>query len=207
MTNIVIACDDDDHDLGGFFKACADDLNAFFEGDNYVIETISSSSRRLNSAYLQIVIEKISVSPFIICPYSHGESGSLLCGNEKYIEKDVSTHLFLDSLFYSFSCFTSLELGKSLIESGCKAFVGYKNKASIWTTYQSPFVECANHAMKMFSKGHTLSSAFNMMIDRHNQEIDKIYTADFLIASIIMENRDGLVLLGDEEVTIEDFKH
>ena len=204
MTNIIIACDDEDSRLGNFFKACADDLTVSFS-NNHVLETILSKT--LNSAYLQIIIENISVSSFIICPYSHGISDALLCGSEKYIEKDINMHLFSGSLFYSFSCFSSTELGVSLVKNGCKAFIGYKNEASIWTTYQAVFVECANYAMKMFEQGYSLLSAFNMMKEKHNQEVDKIYTTDFLVASIIMENRDGLVLLGDEKIVIEDFEN
>ena len=205
MTNIIVACDNEDSKLGSFFNACAADLAAFFNDEEYVLETIPSST--LNSTYLQIVIEKISAPSFIICPYSHGESNALLCRGEKYIEKDINMHLFSGALFYSFSCLASLELGTSLVDNGCRAFVGYKNEASIWTTYQGVFVECANYAMKMFSEGLSLSSAFDKMIEKHNQEIDKMYAMDFFIASIIADNRDGLVLLGDRGVTIEDFKH
>ena len=116
-------------------------------------------------------------------------------------------HLFSGSLFYSFSCLASLELGTSLIDNGCRAFVGYRNEAAIWTTYQNVFVECANHAMRMFSAGLPLSSAFDKMIEKHNEKIDEIYTEDFFVASIIADNRDGLVLLGDEKITIKDFMH
>ena len=205
MTNIIVACDDEDPDLGRFFKACLDNLATFFRSDDYTLETVLS--KKLNSVYLQIIIEKISTSSFIICPYSHGEADSLLCKSERYVEKDVSMHLFSNSFFYSFSCFTSLELGKSLVENGCRAFIGYNNKASIWTTYQSVFVECANHAMKVFVEGHSLSFAFDKMVEKHNEEVDKIYATDFLIASVIMENRDGLTFLGDGETIIDDFKH
>ena len=66
MTNIIVACDNEDSKLGSFFNACANDIITFFNEDEYVLETILSST--LNSTYLQIVVEKISVPSFIICP-------------------------------------------------------------------------------------------------------------------------------------------
>ena len=42
-----------------------------------------------------------------------------------------------------------------------------------------------------------LKRKINQMKDKYNKEIDDIYTQDFLIASILMENRYALVLYGE----------
>ena len=85
-----------------------------------------------------------------------------------------------------------------MIDNGCLCFIGYNKVISIWSTYVQPFVICANHGLKLFFNGINTSQILLEMKKQYNVEIDDIYPKDFIIASILRENRDSLVLHGDD---------
>ena len=69
---------------------------------------------------------------------------------------------------------------------------------AIWSTYIGPFMECANHGLIQFYSGHKTSSVLVKMNEKYNSEIDDVYKMDFFIASILRENRDALVMWGND---------
>ncbi len=110
---------------------------------------------------------------------------------------------FKNSFFYTFSCNSGKVLGKELIEKECLCFIGYSGKIDIWSTYIRPFVECANFGLIQFFNGYDTLSVINEMTEKYNQNIDKIYKIDLMIASLLLANRDALIMHG-KNIRIDD---
>lgn len=194
MTNTVIAVDEADVNLGSFFQLCMDDLVAFF--NNITIVPTILNSARLNDLSVQLTTQPLNA--FVFGAYSHGNINCLLKANTSYISTTVNNTCFGNSFFYTFSCSCGHELGDNLIQNGCLSFIGYKKVVSIWSTYVEPFVTCANHGLKLFYNGVSTFQIEAEMKAQYNIEIDAIYNTDFMIASILRENRDALIKHGND---------
>ncbi|MBA4134099.1 MAG: hypothetical protein C0525_05175 [Flavobacterium sp.] len=88
-------------------------------------------------------------------------------------------------------------MGDNLVKNGCLCFIGYNRVISIWSTYLNPFVVCANHGLKLFYNGINTSQILTEMKNQYNMEIDSVYPKNYLISSILRENRDALILHGE----------
>ena len=200
MANTILAFDEDDTSLGFFFKFCKDDLESFFKSITIVPDFIHS--KILNEVTVSVYAAKYE--KFVFGAYSHGNDNCLLeSATTPYISVTRNIANFKDSFFYTFSCYAGKNLGKDLISNECLCFIGYKNEIAIWNSYIKPFVECANFGLIQFFNGIDTFSIFKQMSEKYNEEIDKIYTSDFMIASILRENRDALVLHGNK-INIKD---
>lgn len=192
MANTIIAVDEADGRLGSFFQLCMDDLVAFFNAIP-IMPTVLNSTR-LNDLSVQLTTQPLNA--FVFGAYSHGNINCLLKANTSYVSTTVNNTCFQNSFFYTFSCSCGHELGDNLIENGCLCFIGYNKVISIWSTYIQPFVVCANHGLKLFYNGVSTFQIEAEMKNQYNIEIDAIYPDDFMIASILRENRDALVKCG-----------
>ena len=103
--------------------------------------------------------------------------------------------------------FTGSDIGQNLVKAGCLSFFGYNREAAIAVGHLRVFVECANFGIIKILEGKTMRMAFEQMKQNYDQQIDKIYLTDFFVASVLMENRDGMVLLGTDSHTINDFSN
>jgi hypothetical protein len=193
MTNTILAFDELDNVLGSFFQSCKENLDLFFT--EIAIQPTFLNSNKLNDLAIGFVTKDIS--SFVFGAYSHGGNDCLLkSASIPYVSKTNSFN-FKKSFFYTFSCSSGRELGANLIDNGCYCYIGYKDIIAIWSTYPKPFVECANYGLIQFFNGEESHSIINQMKNKYNEEIDDVYQQDFLIASILMENRDALVLYGN----------
>lgn len=193
MANTILAFDELDNTLGSFFQSCKENLDSFF--GEIDIQPIFLNSNKLNDFAIEFVTHDIS--SFVFGAYSHGGNDCLLkSATIPYVSKANSFN-FNKSFFYTFSCSSGRELGANLIENGCHCYIGYKDIIAIWSTYLKPFVECANYGLIQFFNGVESYTIINLMKDKYNKEIDDVYQQDFLIASILLENRDALVLYGN----------
>ncbi|WP_290874656.1 hypothetical protein, partial [Flavobacterium sp.] len=127
----------------------------------------------------------------------HGRKNCLLNSNTPYVSTTVNNTCFQRSFFYTFSCSSGDELGDNLVKNGCLCFIGYNRVISIWSTYLNPFVVCANHGLKLFYNGINTSQILTEMKNQYNMEIDSVYPKNYLISSILRENRDALILHGE----------
>jgi hypothetical protein len=194
MIEIILAYDKDDSTLGQYFEYCANDISQCFDNQQHNIVKISG--RILNSAYIDIQLSgQYTTIPFIFIAYSHGTKTSLK-SEEEYLGINSDLQPFTDSFFYTFSCSSGHTLGEHIIQNGARVFIGYNTEIHIITTYQQIFAECANEGMKHFLSGDAIQLAFKKMKDRHNQEIDNIYSKNLLVASTIRKNRDALIMRG-----------
>jgi hypothetical protein len=194
MVEVILAYDEDNNTLGQYFAYCYSDISQYFDGLQHGIVEIKG--RILNSAYIDLELAKYEEIPFIFIAYSHGTNVSLI-SDEEYLGISSNLKPFSNSFIYTFSCSSGHTLGDHLIQNGARVFIGYKTEIHIITTYQQIFAECANEGMKHFLNGDNIKLAFQKMKERHNQEIDNIYSKNALVASTIRKNRDALIMRGE----------
>jgi hypothetical protein len=192
MTKALLVFDELDSKLGFFFQNCMDNLDDFFNISDLKPDILKSG--QLNSFSVQLKTD--SLDKFVFAAYSHGGKNCLVNSNIPYISTTVNIKCFNNTFFYTFSCSSGIELGSHLIQDGCLCYIGYNKVISIWSTHLVPFVECANYGLIQFFKGNDTESVFLQMVEKYNLEIDAIYKQDFMISSILMENRDALVMHG-----------
>lgn len=197
MINTILVFDEQDNILGDFFQLCQEDLKDFFSTKE--IETEIISSQILSNLTVQLKIESFNKKPYVFAVFTHGDSKNLLkSGTNSFISVGEGLNIFKDSFFYTSACETGKTLGKKLINAGCKCFIGYKDKIHIWSTDKIPFVKTATYGLKLFYEGKNASTIFAEMKTQYNKQIDILYEANSVIASILMENRDALVCFGDD---------
>ncbi len=192
MAKTILAFDELDSKLGLFFQCCKENLDLFFAQIN--IQPTFLNSNKLNDLAIEIVTK--DVSSFIFGAYSHGGNNCLVKSAKIPYVSSTNSSNFKNSFFYTFSCNSGIELGANLIENGCHCFIGYKDIVAIWSTFPKPFINCANYGLIQFFNGEESHSIINQMKEKYNDEIDNMYKQDFLIASILKDNRDGLIMLG-----------
>ncbi|MEA5258481.1 hypothetical protein VB264_11865 [Arcicella aquatica] len=195
MVKVILAYDEDNYTLGQYFAYCYSDISQYFDGLQHGIVEIKG--RILNSAYIDFELAKYEEIPFIFIAYSHGTNVSLI-SDEEYLGISSNLKPFSNSFIYTFSCSSGHTLGNHLIQNGARVFIGYNKEIHIITTYQQIFAECANEGMKHFLSGDNIKLAFQKMKERHNQEIDNIYSKNSLVASTIRKNRDALIMRGHQ---------
>lgn len=201
MVNILLAFDEKDDDIGSFNQGCKEDYEDYFNCSDYKNITYITS-QNLNSLNIQLKTE--SGLPFAFAAYSHGENYRLFSQDGDYVSSTVNISSFKGSFFYTVSCHTGNQLGKELIENGCKCYFGYKDLFRSWSGYKD-FSECANFGFFKFIEGVSTNEVFKQMIDKYNMNIDNLYISDYLQASLLRANRDGLIKLG-EDITIDELK-
>lgn len=204
MINTLLVFDEKDKNLGDFYTMCREDLEAFFTEQKIIPEIIDKNS--VFEIILPLKIAKFSSGKFVFAAFTHGDKSNLLqSGTNPYISTSGNLEIFKNSFFYTFACEAGEVLGKELVKAGCLCFIGYIKKTHIWNTFQRPFVDTAVFGLKLFYEGNYTKSILLKIKKFYNEEIDKIYTKDFLIASILMDNRDALVVLG-ENICIDEIK-
>ena len=201
MAEILIACDEEDVSLGSFFLACKNHLNDFFKSKNIIASELRSN--QLNDLAISMHIQHLS--KFIFGAYSHGSKDSLLkAAQTEYVSIAKNGVAFKGGFVYTFSCSSGEELGRDLILNECQCFIGYSKTVYVWSNFFNPFIECANHGLIEFFNGLATSEALNSMIQKYNDEIDKMKDIDPLVAATLVDNRRALIMHGNN-VSLNDF--
>ncbi len=197
MIKTLLVFDEKDTVLGNFFELCREELDKFFISKGIETDIINKNS--VFDILLTSKIESLNTEQFVFGAFTHGDKENLLqSGITPFISASGNLNQFKNSFFYTFACEAGKILGKELVKAGCKCFIGYNEKTHIWNTYQRPFIDTATSGLKLFYDGENTKNVFSKMINLYNKEIDKLYKSDFVIASILMENRDALVIYGDD---------
>lgn len=214
MINLVIAYDDkdagdeDNSGLDYFYIACAENAQKLFAQLNTNLQLVSDDN--LNKIYINEILISLKDSKFFFIAYSHGEEDALLHNNqnEAYIKSFENTHLFKNSLFYTWSCLCGQKLAVDLIEEGCYIFLGYDNNIITGTGEMNYFLECANYGLKKLVQGFTAQEVYYAIKDNYSRTIDFFMEQknDSFIASFFRRNRDGLVLLGNPNITLSELE-
>lgn len=212
MIKVMVIFDDCDSSLGEFFTSFYYDLLQFFQKYKKHFAVTCINGENLDKQIIEDCITNFNQVPFLCLSYSHGIDRALLHDEtrKEYINQHNS-YFFGNSFFYTVSCKTGKELGKMLIQNGCKAFIGYEERIHIaaFKEYELYFMKCANYGIKQFFTGKTALEIYLRMIEKYDDVLDfveKKHPDDFLLVAQLRRNRDALVLLGNESLTIKDFR-
>ncbi|MFM9838363.1 MAG: hypothetical protein ACKVOQ_08875 [Cyclobacteriaceae bacterium] len=209
MINLVIAYDDNDSELGGYFE------DSFVHTKDVVdkLDFVTLSSIRgldCTEANINLRVRAVNQQCFVFASFSHGDSlgECLLTENDTIFVGITNVSEFGNSLFYTTACNAALQLGKNLIDNDCFCFVGYKD--SSWATYEDfypIYIACENYALNEFLKtGKTIRQTYDEMQIIFDEQIKNLYDQDEILVAIEFEhNRDCLVLMGNEELTANHF--
>ncbi len=202
MIKFILAYDENDTQMGRFFNMCAIDLKNSLVADKHEL-VLEIPSQRLNTYFLEFSLPLYTEAKFIFTAYSHGGEDRLT-SSETYLSTDSDLQVFQNSLFYTFSCLTGIHLGSRLVDEGCLAFVGYKIKAHIITHNEDVFTECSNFGLKQFISGKSIGDSLKQMKDKHSELIDATLEKYPLVALTLRRNRNGLILHGNPNLTIDN---
>lgn len=212
MISVNIAFDNRDARLGDFFRQCKEDLIRFLEdhqidnGNNTEYDVHEMHSGRCNAVYIDARLPVINENNFLFIAYSHGDVNCLTAGGSYYIDSITNSQLFKNSFFYAVACHVGAGLGPTVVEKGSHAFIGYSEPYVVPNQYIPLLINCLNVGVKMFFIGHTAKESFRLMGQYYDQKIDELTAFDALIpASMLVRNREALVFLGREDLTIADF--
>jgi hypothetical protein len=206
MVSNIVAFDNEDTKLGEFFCLCANMVAKEIKNVGAGLwEHFEMNSRSLNEVHLQMRAEQINHA-YVFSSFTHGSSTALYCGNMPFIQSSASVNLLANTFSYCFACYSGQTLGPYLVENGTLCFLGYTKAAAIVTTHQEVFANCAVDGLLAFYNGATTSECFQSKRLKYNSEIDDLYQKNYFVASVLMDNRDCLVLHGNGELKVDAFK-
>ena len=88
---------------------------------------------------------------------------------------------------------------ETLIRKNLALFWGYKSDTNIML--QDEFVECAVEGIKQFLAGKTVEESKRAMEKKY---IDNFYKIGGLSGALLLDNKDNMIVIGDESLTIND---
>ncbi|MEQ8706428.1 MAG: hypothetical protein RIC19_21025 [Phaeodactylibacter sp.] len=197
MNNLLIS-DTLDEKLGDFFKSCSE-LAILHFGDNLT----SLIDDRVNSITVSVVLESADSDYNLVIIYCHGDESSFLGLNNEVILTIESPELIklANSIIYSFSCSSGSILGPKLVNLGCRAFIGYNGEANILTSLKDEFAACVHTGVEQLLAGSSAEIAYKSVIHQYKKLMMQV---DFFARSIINDNIDKLVLIGDPSSEINE---
>ncbi|GHU01783.1 hypothetical protein FACS1894147_02310 [Spirochaetia bacterium] len=210
MTDFIIVTDEQDASLGAFFKVCKDNIKSIFQDQIFIFHEIDSTKLK-NDIYITQKIKGFT-NPFVFVAFTHGSKDARsLIGNQDapYISLGINHNIFPDSFVYCFSCHIGNTLGKEIVNSGARCFVGHGKTVftNIYPKWQKLFLKPINTFCLRLKENNTINTCLKLKKEAYTSIIDDIYATDYFTASHLLENRDGLVLYGDGDCTITDFNH
>jgi len=215
MINIVLVYDDLDYDadkgsLGEFFKGCAEDFKLLLKTHQHNLSELDSTF--ISDINLIAECTKVNSRNFLLVTYSHGYEDCLL---HEYKEKKyvVSNNIisFKNSFFYTWSCYSGLQLGEELHKLGSVIFFGYTDEVIGIEQggYMDIFIKCANEGMRLFLNGLSVEDSYYGMLDFYKKSVFELSKSRFdtIAASALGSNRRALIHYADglENLTIQDF--
>ena len=203
MTDLIVAFDNEDAKLGVFFARCAEFLTDSLNGN---WNCISVDSRSLNEVNLEIRAGQLKGS-FVFASFTHGSESSLVASSGTFLQSPVQRNYLANSFCYCFACHSGRLLGRELVENGTHSFIGYSNVVTFVWGYVEVFASCAVEGIIHFKNGASITESLDQKKKKYTEEMDKLYVSDFVAASVLMDNRDCLVLHGDGELSNKDFTY
>jgi hypothetical protein len=204
MINILLIVDETDEELGNFFESCAQEIKKLF--CSAVITELKSNMIQ-NDIVINQRISEIQ-NDFIFIGFTHGSDCKLLGSkNDPYIAIGKNEMLFNGSLFYCFACNTGKTLGKKIIDNKGRCFIGHNRKiyANNIGNWRDLFIQPILCFWRKFISGSTVLLCLKEKHAEYTRLIDCLYETDMFHAAYLLENRDSLVLYGDENCSINDF--
>jgi hypothetical protein len=197
MIKTIIAYDNNDSVLGGYFNSSFLYINALKKQTNVSITELDSSG--CCESKINQIIPSFNNKNFVFVALSHGsEDGKHLMGGDNYVNENNS-FLFNNSFFYSTSCHIGKQLGNILFNNGCKCFIGYTNsvKAPISGGLVDLYVECELYALKKFYlTTKSIGDLFEeMILFIDNKFLELANGSDIVDAMVLLDNKNSMVLI------------
>jgi hypothetical protein len=207
MINLTILFDDTDPQLGQYFTDCFNDVKNVSFSSNIKLNSINSQNRR----FINQILKKEDNTIFVA--FTHGESGWLgtVNGSSIFIDNG-NAELFNNSCFYTTACSCGEELGKILIQKGCRVFIGYDDTVKIDLQYEDIFMKCENYGIKEFistnkSWDDVIIEAKELFTNEADMLFDEGGVESFLVGSELLQNRDKFCLYGDGSIRLSDLQN
>lgn len=209
MVHLYIATDERDKALGTFFLKCTTGMTEFLVGYEDTIGVTHIDSDKCNEAYVEISLNDHQDVPFIFLTYMHGVDYAVRANKLDFVKVGGKNSAFRLTLFYAVSCLSGLKLGPDLVNTfGCQAFIGYEKEViTLLDDYEKVSIRCFNWGIQYFiSKDDaTIIESFNAMKNEYTKQINQFLdNNDIIKAGILIDNRDSLVLHGNELLTKTD---
>lgn len=202
MAETLIISDDDDATAGFFFSACKEVIEKYF-AENHIEYSNCLSKQIHHTAITAFANNK---EKFIIGAFSHGNSTALTKENQEYIANDLNGAAIKGGFLYSCACGAGEVLGRQLTDNhGVLCYVGHSKKVYIWNNeHFGVFVDCATIGFIEFYNGNTTKKIIELIKDKINDEIDRMYPKNYFVAADLRKNRDSLICHG-AELSLADF--
>ena len=201
MAKVLIAYNDAaTEDMRNFFVNCADSIKN--ECVQLGIEYDLLTPPDLTEANLMLIME----SAQFCYVAAHGDAGSVYneIGDKLVATMLATTNYNLSGkAFFAISCNCAKELKDDLIRIGLKLFVGYNDKYTEYEGYDE-FVESANSGAKIFLAGCNVAQMKKHMLDTYDRCIDYLEGKSAMAVDALLNNRESLVIEGDDDLTIKD---
>lgn len=206
MPNIILTYDHLDQKIGNNCYECYLHLNSQLPLTSYKIQILDGGN--CSAQKLQDAITSFNGMAFILIAYSHGKPDALL----SFIEPDGyvtsnNAYYFGQSLVYTNSCHSALQLKNELIKSNCLGFVGYEDIVRVPENSHDEkiFIACENKGIIHFlTTNDSLLESVQIMKDYYQQEYSKLANRDFVLASKLLRNMEALVVDGNYALTRND---
>src|SRR3989338_7451 len=209
MINVLIAYDDTDDKLGGYFCRCKDHLTVTLQGeieDGRLLTSHEIAGVNCRLGYIEITHESLKEKPFIMVVYSHGVEDAVVSHGTAFIKAGNDNSFYQDSFFYTNSCLSGKKLGRDLITQNCKAFIGYEQSVFAFKEENENIsINCDNLGLTAFLT--TDITAFDAYTQMKNYLTDKskdlLKFGDILTSGMLISTREALFFDGDRTLKKE----
>lgn len=206
--NAIVITDDVAEDIGELCVMLKNSTNQLLEHFGRTRNDIQIN----NATYCHDTINKHNLSEkaslvnsmsFLCFWYGHGTDTSFRMNGEDIVNTTENHYVFSNALIYTFSCMNGGTLADVMINNNAKTFVGYGGDANC--PYGIDDVTCGI-VMSFVSSlldGKTISNAVDDLKSSYEDAIFDGKLEPFQ-RSWFQENRDGIVIKGDNSLTIGD---
>lgn len=197
----LIAYNDNTEDLaGGFFACCGEEV--LEETENRHIDSAVLTPPSLTNTLL---VQHLSDCQVCVIA-NHGDARSIDGDNGDIVSVDTNNRAFFGKLLYAISCTCAQKLKDSLASEGLRSFWGYDNELHVWYGYPQ-YARSALAGIKSLMAGNKVKDAKEHMLAQYNADIAELeeqYPDNPELAAALLDNREALVIFGDNELTLSD---
>ena len=199
MINKVIVYDDNDFELGDYFEISYLDITNNVSLLDYVI-TNSVDGMTCSINYINNLLTSFNQNPSVFVGISHGNEDEMVMNNCGAYVNSTNAHNFVNSLVFSATCRSAINLGPLLLSNGCNSFIGFIDDAlATYEEFYHLYTACENYCIKEFlNTEKSLQTTFDEMMDYFDNQINLLFDGnddEVLVAMELQSNKDNLVFI------------
>lgn len=203
--NLLTICDDKDTNRGEYFSVSQQDLLAKLQPNITHHQDLKTINCRTS---LDNYTPNFNGKPFFCVAYAHGSETSIVVEDENYIHFE-NAYLFNQSFFYACSCLSAKQLGKQIIDNGCKVFLGFDATISSCNPeVEGIYQDCENAFIPFFvNDGLTIHDCLKKVKEKYVESIGHIASYYSIFEASVLENNFNAfrVLCSDTSITKNEF--